>query len=298
MQKMGFMDDDSRGFLFSMDLLIALIPLTIILGMMAADMDNMLYTVQDTVYQSSLERTGADTVNTLIKTSGTPYNWEETGSVTVVGLAKYNRTKQMPQQNYLSSLKMASLKQYHIQNLTGPGYGFFLNISTVNGSRTIKTVGTYNSSAPNIVKIERLVSGSGFEIVAEIKDDIRGTGKPLEYTRDFQTNNVTIQAYDYFVLIINRGYDSQETKINGFDVVPQNIIKKDVTEYVEKINDSYLQNYTDLRNNQLWVRSASTPENSMDVYVIAAPKGTDKSLINLDNIKGVYLRLLFYIWTT
>lgn len=295
---MGFMDDDSRGFLISLDLLIAIIPLTILMGMMVTDMDNMFYTLQSTVYQSSLERVGADTVNTLIKTSGSPYNWEETGSPPqIVGLARYNTTKQMPQQNYLTPFKLAALKESYIQNLTGPDYRFFLNISTTNGSRPIKTVGTYNDSAPNIVRIERLVRGSGFEIVAEIKDDIRGTGTPLEYRRYFQTNNASIEAYDYFVLVINRGYDSAEATINGYTVVQQDTIKKDVTRYVNKIDDTYLENEPNFLTNTLWVRSQSTPGNSMDVYVIAAPKGTPEDEISLENIQGSNLRLIFYIWT-
>ncbi len=48
---MGFMGDDPRGFIISLDLLFAIIPLTIVLGMVSADMGNILYEIEDTVFQ-------------------------------------------------------------------------------------------------------------------------------------------------------------------------------------------------------------------------------------------------------
>ncbi len=296
---MGFLDDDSRGFLISMDLLIALIPLTILMGMMVTDMDNMLYTVQNTVYQSSLERVGADTVNTLIKTSGTPYDWEQTGNLQVVGLAKYDIKQQAPQANYLSPSKLAGIKVSDITNLTGAGYGFYLNITTVDGNRVVKQLGTDSNvpDVPNVVRIERLVLSSNLELIASLEGLIRDAGEPRTYTTNFPTNELSIKAYDYWVLVINRGYDSATVDVNNNNVVPSNEINQHITEIKKQINNSYMYNFTNFQDNIVNVRTVSNPGASMDVYVIAAPKGTPRDEISLDNVQLKQCRFVFYIWT-
>ncbi len=296
---MGFLDDDQRGFLLSMDLLIAIIPLTIVMGMMVADMDNMLYTVQSSVYQSSLERVGADTVNTLIKTSGSPYDWQDIGSPQVVGLAKYDDMKKAPEANYLSPDKLAQLKPSHITNLTGPGYGYYLTITAIEDNREIKQIGTESSipDVPNIVRIERIVLSSNFKIIVSLKDLIRDAGQPRTYTTEFPTNQYSVQAYDYWVLVINRGYDSATVDVNNNNVVPSNAINQHITEIKRQINETYMHNSTSYEDNIVNVRTVSNPGASMDVYVIAVPHGTPEDEINLENAKLKPCRFVFFIWT-
>ena len=75
---MGILSRDSRGFALSLDLLLAIIPITLLLGFVAADMDNLIYNMEDVVFRSSMDRTAGDAVNTLLETSGVPPNWETT----------------------------------------------------------------------------------------------------------------------------------------------------------------------------------------------------------------------------
>ncbi len=294
---MGFMDD-RRGFYLSLDLLIALIPLTILMGMMVTDMDNMFYTLQSTVYQSSLDRVGTDAVNTLIKTSGSPYNWEQTGDLSVVGLAKYDNKKQMPVQNYLSAAKLSALQPAYIQNLTGPGYAFYLNITTVDTNRNVKTVGTpYNSSTPNVARIERLVIASNIDLITSLEGLIRDAGQPRTYSTTFPTNDESIASNDYWVLVINRGYDSATVTVNNNRVVRPQDINQHITELKRQVNDTFMKNASYFQDNTVDVRTVSNPGASMDVYIIAAPKGTPESEINLENIQPRQCRFIFYIWT-
>lgn len=93
---MGFLDDDQRAFVISLDLLIAIIPLTIMIGMVTADMGNIMFQIEDTVFRGSMDRVAADTMNSLLETSGTPPNWEKTGNLSLVGLAKYDQSKGKP----------------------------------------------------------------------------------------------------------------------------------------------------------------------------------------------------------
>jgi hypothetical protein len=294
---MGFLDDDSRGFLLSMDLLIALIPMTIIMGMMVADMDNVLYTVQSSVYQSSLERVGADTVNTLIKTSGSPYDWQDIGTPQIVGLAMYDTKKDAPVANTLSPNKLIKLKKSDIQNLVGPGYDFYLDISTTDGNRNIKKVGTLSADAPDVVRIERLVLSSNLEVVSSLEGTIRDVGESRPYTITFQTSASSIENYDYWILVVNNGFESVNVDVNGNSVVNSSHVNQDTEEFPMEINETFLKNEDDFQDNSVTVTPLSTQGASMDVYVIAVPKDTSAAEITYDNIKLNYCRFIFYIWT-
>lgn len=290
---MTFMDDDSRGFAFSLDLLLAIIPLTILLGMFAADMGNMLSTVESTVYQSSTERVGADTVNTLVRTSGNPTNWEDTGVATIAGLAKFDSKKNMPVHNFLSNRKIVALEKSDVESLIGPQYDFYMTITTLESTpRTLKSLGTYDSSKNNIIRIERLVISSQLEIKTSLVGVIRDSGGNRTYTTTFPTNNFEINSYDYWVMVVSRGYNSVTVEINNNNVIfnndtfNQGIIRR-------QINKTFLNE----TNNIVNVKPVSNPGASMDVYIIAAPPGTPEQDINIDNVVPKKCRFLFFIWS-
>jgi len=290
--------DDSRGQIFSLDILVALIPLVIILGMVGSDMDNILYLTQNTVFQSSTERVAADAASTLIETSGTPPDWEQSGDSGVVGLAKYDPGLNMSVENYLSPHKLNALNETHMEELLGPNYGFYLKISRADDKSILvrSPIGTYNDSAKNIVKVERLVTTSGLQLETSLEGLIRATGKPKTYETNFLTDKNYVESYDYYVLVINRGYNSVIINVNGNPVVPHDIIKQDVTEHIELINDTYLKNETNFLDNIVSVTAESNPGNSMDVYVVSAPKGTSEDEIDLNNIKVRNCIFELYVW--
>jgi len=287
---------DKQGFVFSLDLLLALIPLTILFGTLVISMDNITYLSQSTIFQSSLERHASDVADALVETSGVPYNWEQTGNPSTIGLARYDLTKNLSEKNYLAPAKVAAMDADELGELIGPEYDFFLNITTTDGLN-IKTLGSYNESAPNIARVERFVLTTKLERITSLEGLIRDAGQPRTYTTIFPTNNAYLQIYDYWVIVINRGYDSAFVDVNGNRVIPPDEINQHITEIKKQINETYLYNDTIFRDNILAVRTQSNPGASMDVYVIAAPKGTPPSQINLDNIKIRTAKLILYLWT-
>jgi len=294
---LGLLRRDSGGQIFSLDLLLALIPITLLIGMASVGMDSMLYLMQGTVFQSSTERVASDTVNTLIETSGSPHNWEEVGNVSVVGLARYDSRKRMPVENHLSTHKLNALQDRHIQNLLGPEYGFYLRITRAdNRNILIRSMGEFNDSALNIVKVERSVLTSNLQLESSLEGLIRATGQPRTYETVFQTNNIRVAAYDYWVLVINRGYAAASVHVNHGKVVGEHEFKPHVTEIKNQINDTYLKNQTHLLDNIVTIRGRSEPGSSMDVYVISAPRGTPRGKINLENIKLRPCFFEFYVW--
>jgi len=293
----NYMDmlSDRRGFAFSLDILLALIPLTILLGMLAADMDNIMYLTQSTIYQSSLDRHASDVADALVETSGVPFDWEKRGNPQTVGLARHDPVKGLPQKNYLSPSKVAGINTTNMGELIGPRYGYYINITTAEGL-TIRTLGTLNTSASDIVRVERYVLTSKVERVGSIEGLIRDAGQPRTYTTNFPTNEAYLRIYDYWVLVINRGYNSAFVDVNNNRVVPPNDINQHVTEIKRQINETYLYNDTIFRDNILSVGTQSNPGASMDVYILAAPKGTPPGQITLDNVRLRPTKFILYLW--
>ena len=205
---LGIIRRDSRGYALSLDLLLALIPLTIILGMVGADMDNMLYNVQDTVFRSSMDRVATDTVNALVSTSGTPLDWEKSPvtSSTVIGLANYDINNK-PIESSISASKFTTASvnfntqgnNSALQRMIGTNYGFFVNVTTVGDHQPMGTIGNQpDSTAKDIVRIERVVIFTKYASISSLKN----MGPYIPYTVPaFNTSYNSTQNYDYWILM-------------------------------------------------------------------------------------------------
>ncbi|MBI4813307.1 MAG: hypothetical protein HY802_02940, partial [Methanobacterium sp.] len=139
---MGLLDRDSRGYALSLDLLLALIPLTLVLGLVAADMDNVMYQMQDVIYRGSTERAAADTLHTLLTTSGDPYNWaNNVANLKVPGLARFDNSSKQARKYYLLPQKIVTITSPQIQGILGDQYGYSLNISSISNGHNILSQG-------------------------------------------------------------------------------------------------------------------------------------------------------------
>lgn len=313
MDILGLKGDDSRGQIFSLDLLFALIPIVLVLGMVASDMDNMLYLVQDTVYRSSTERVAADTVDTLLKTSGNPLDWESTANPQVVGLVKCDPISNKSIHDVISAAKLGAIKGHESyingnQGLMGSQYGFNITITYLEGPNkgtSIYPLGT-TPNGTDIVKIERVVLYGQMDIVSQLKDSIRYTKSPRDYVskEPFPTNTAYLNAYDYYVLVLNQDITSARVNFNKNtkDAVTPDDFKNNKNPIVRKIDPTMLMNQTGLQYNY-WEADqvASKPGSKMDIYILQVAKGTDLSGITLDNyeeyIEPHECLFQFYAWT-
>ena len=82
---------DYKGQIFSLDALLALVLITVILGMSANAVDMMSFKISDYSAGKPLDRISSDAAEILIDTPGTP-NWEKSNSSSDVtpGLAEDN----------------------------------------------------------------------------------------------------------------------------------------------------------------------------------------------------------------
>ena len=300
---MGFLDEDTKGFVVSLDLLIAIIPITIILGMVTADMGNIMYELEDTVFRGSIDRVAADTMNTLLETSGTPPKWEKTGNLSVVGLAKYDTSKNASMEGTISPTKLAFLvnNPSYVQDLIGNDYGFSMSITDISTNSSMGSIGTYNSSANDIVRVDKVVLCSRLETVSELKGEIRYTGQSRNYIAPpFETSYLYNQSYDYYILFVNTGSasaNSATVKINSGSI----FLNSSTIYNANLINNTFLitnsSNPNQFLSNNVEVNiTSSTFGNSMDFYIVQVPKGTPASYVNYNNVVPKKCKFVLYLW--
>ncbi|MDP3014692.1 MAG: hypothetical protein Q8M92_10640 [Candidatus Subteraquimicrobiales bacterium] len=301
---MRILDRDSRGYALSLDILLALIPLTLILGMVAADMDSVFYQMEDAIFRGSTERVAADTVSTLLETSGTPINWETTnssGSGFVPGLARYDQNKKIPDEGTISSAKLGALNLAHLQNMVGPEYGVYMTVYnlTSNGlnDAKLKELGTYNSSVQDIIRIEKVATYSKLNVVSEIVGEIRGSNNVKTYMDPpypFQTSAYINQTYAYYIVFENSGYlpANVNVTINGNNI--------NFTDFNPKeINSNFLNTTsTGPVDNTVRISAIGTPGTWINIYIVQVTRNPPSPFaINLQNTKPEPCRLELFLWT-
>jgi hypothetical protein len=278
-------------------------------------MDNMYYQMEDTVFRGSTERVAADTLDTLLETSGDPYNWEQSNTTPpVAGLARYDLTKQMPIQNVLSPYKVGAVKSPYIQNLLGSEYGYFFSMSYLETGTNVKNISSTPTitsadsiTAEDVVRIERTVLYSEFEIVSE-GINIRATGKsnPVSSPPNvFMTNVAYNEAFDYWIYLESVGpttVTSGWVTINGYDVVYPTDFRSGEVLVVKQIpivddkGNTILKNESNLLPNSVVLMIEGSPTDKMNVYIIQVPKGTPESAVNPEGGNRQPCRVEFFVW--
>jgi len=105
--------EDRQGMVFSIDLMLALVIITVILGVSADAMDIVGSKMADYAYGNSLERITISCADMLVKTPGSPENWDELEDLNGVtpGLADMNATDVKTHSNMVSIRKINRLKE-------------------------------------------------------------------------------------------------------------------------------------------------------------------------------------------
>ncbi len=106
--------NDSKGFIFSTDLLLSLIIITVIIGISADAIDYSNGHMGDQTSRATLERCTLEAADILIKTPGSPDNWESISNFEEIspGLAlNYNNSTTKTVSNTLSWEKINNLTQ-------------------------------------------------------------------------------------------------------------------------------------------------------------------------------------------
>jgi hypothetical protein len=148
---------NNKAQLFTLDLLLALVPLTLVLGMSANAMGGVVTQIQEYAFFYSMQRQAGDAADVLIKTPGVPPGWNSTIAPVTIGLAKYNSTEDRTYPHILDSEKIGALTTGSLQQLL-KGYRYFnLSIQSINESVAFSKVLSSGSKASvsNIVVVRR-----------------------------------------------------------------------------------------------------------------------------------------------
>jgi hypothetical protein len=156
---------ENNGIVFSIDLMLALIVITVILGVSANAMDIVGSKMQDFSYAHSLERITTSGADMLIKTPGSPENWEDLSEFNGVtpGLAESESNKTKNQPNTLSINKINRLKEFYDVLIPGKVIPQYCNstliIYSVDQSLepiVVKNL-SVNPTSPDVLVINRTV---------------------------------------------------------------------------------------------------------------------------------------------
>lgn len=112
---------DKKGMVFSIDLMLSLILITVIIGVSANTMDIIGSKMQDYSYANNFERITTSGADMLVKTPGSPENWEELRELDGVtpGLAEIDSSKMRIQPNTLSKAKINRLNESYDKLIRG-----------------------------------------------------------------------------------------------------------------------------------------------------------------------------------
>ena len=296
------LSDDSRGFAISLDLLLALIPITLVIGFVASDVDNLLFQMEDTVFRSSMDRSAGDAVNTLLETSGTPSDWEINGNTNIVGLVQVDPSTNTSMQGTIDPIKLAALTTPQVQKLVGNQYDFYLNVSTINNSGTpvsLKTLGNSSfGSAKDVVRVQRIAQASKYKVVSSLIGQILYTGGSRSFSiPSFPTSYNSNQSYDYWILISkNVGFTNATVNINNN---PINFNSSNINTAV-LINSNFLAmnstNQGKYYNNTITLNATGSFPSSMDIYIVQTPKNMAAGDITTSSVVPKASNFVFYLW--
>lgn len=154
---------DNKGFVFTVDLLLAIIIITVGIGMAIAQYESLNYQMQDFTGRQSLEKTVNDAADYMVKTAGKPVSWHDDFTPDCLpGLAYMSNIG--PNNNFLNPRKMSKLKAHPelISNLVNsPNYN--LIITRVDNYEKVLEISSQNpniasSSAKEVAVANRTVT--------------------------------------------------------------------------------------------------------------------------------------------
>ncbi len=149
---------NNKAQLFTLDLLLALVSLTLVLGMSANAIVGVTTQIQEYSTTYAFYVRTNDALDVLVKTSGVPVDWEDSGNISLVGLAAWDISNNKPISNYIDAWKYYSLNSSDLVNLLGT--------SNYNLSIYIYNMSSYNISNFSLPNYGAPVPDNATEIIS------------------------------------------------------------------------------------------------------------------------------------
>ncbi len=209
----------NKGQLFTLDLLLSLVPIVIVLGISANAMSGVMIQMQEYSNSYHKYRVLQDGADALVKAPGVPGQWyQDLDNVTLVGFAAYDPDTNESTPNYIDMWKFNLASDSDIAELLGTDD---FNITLTVSNQTAYNLSSFNLSlskgvpisenATNIRTVERLVitdnllrikAGSATALTLNATGSGGGATKLCtlsEYTiESYEVNNTVLWLYINF----------------------------------------------------------------------------------------------------
>lgn len=212
---------DRFGQLITIDLMLALIIITLIIGISANAMDIVGNRIQFYSSEHSMQRIVEDAANILIKTPGNPEHWEGYGEVNDItpGLAELSDDNGKLNSNMLSREKIFSLKQN--PKLMDKLFPSYMGASLV--------IYPCNSSLPTIVIMNKTHTNPTY-VYSVNRTVLYNYGRVSPYLT-IRPNNSLDNGYicaHSFLTFDKHQRPNFNKKISGWICLPLNVRQKDI----------------------------------------------------------------------
>jgi hypothetical protein len=315
----------NKGMILTIDIMNALIILTVLLGLTAQIMDNLSYKIGENSYTSSLDRISSNTADILINTPGSPEDWEERTSYNDVspGLAKVNSNAiHSPVISYKKLIKLRDNYQSLVVGKVLPkGIKSSLILYPADPSLEIIEINKepLNLYAADLYQVNKTVLlDRTYPIIVSIYPNITknqicphqqsGTSNhfapnyssetPGWICHNFLINSTLINDFDFYLMtspeiisdnnarwLIDNPQNMSENMKN-FGTTPQNI-NSEIEIYSSSNNTSILW---------LHVFTSAKQQDVFETHIVAVPKGTSSSDVKIQYVNPNPYYFILKIW--
>jgi hypothetical protein len=321
------------GQVFTIDVMFAMFLITLLIGLSANAMDNAGYKILEYSSEQSLQRIAGDTADVLIKTPGSPENWEEGNPSTLAtpGLAEIDYRTKMIVGNTLSMKKIFYLKDNPnlLKKILPSGMDYSLMIYPTNTSLPIIEV--QNKNPPKGVKDVSVINRTVLcdymiiEIYSKIIPDTYFVNDESEYVCTHSHMDFYKHQYPDFKnkrsgwLCNAFNMNLEEIKSNDFYILtdpPFNTNSNFNSKWIIDTPDNTTFNAQNFTSNPIMINSrilellgnktseifvfhvftSGDIENTFNTYLIGVPKGTPPNDIRIYNMKPQPAFLILKLW--
>lgn len=312
---------DNIGQAFTMDLMLSLVIITMILGISADAMDIASYKASSYSERFSLERVTNDAADMLIKTRGSPDDWEfKMNNLTTPGLAK-NDSKGKVIPNTLSMKKIIALKNNYNSLIYGKVLPTGVNSSLMiyPSNHSLKPIEIMNNNPKNAAEVavaNRTVTFDLLDIKAVIYNSNHQKDFPeiicpnsdhssSEFSREVewgcQKLNITLEelnSTDFYIITdpANLGDNSPSWTLDRPEKGVNNENGEKFSSNPINISNEILNLLGNDTKGVLWLHVRTPRERNFDTYIVSVPKGTNTTQVSVDNLNPEPWFLVLSVW--
>jgi len=156
----------NKAQLFTLDVLLALVPLVIIIAVSANAFTGVASQMQTYISTYSMQRATDNAADTLIKTPGIPKNWEfyDSSNITMIGMAAWIEATNAIIPNYIDMWKYSILNTTNPKNNNKTFLEEMIGTSRFNVSMKVHNLSAYNLSGFTVPSYGSSVPANASEI--------------------------------------------------------------------------------------------------------------------------------------